>query len=101
MRFKSLELLLTRLALIPELEVHEKRGIVRGARKTQQAESDKAGGLRNTRRIHDGFFDFLDDGIGALERSAIRKLQANVGVALIFVGEETRWDAVGEESSGH
>ncbi len=45
-------------------------------------------------------FDFSGHFVGALQRGGVRKLKIDVEIALVFVGQETRWNFAGEETGG-
>src|SRR5262249_7676390 len=91
-----LELFLSRFAVVPLLEVHEESCVVSGSNEAEKAEPNEARRLRNTGRLHDGFFDFVHHGARAFERCAVWQLYTDIRIALIFVGEKTCRDVVGK-----
>ena len=53
------------------------------------------------RRIHQDFFHISRDRGRAFQRSSVRELHIDVGIALIFVGKEARRDSVGKKATRH
>ena len=66
-----LKLFVPRFALAPILQSHEKKCVVTGAHKTEQAKAHDAGGVFHSRRLTQDRLDFPRDLVCALERSCI------------------------------
>ena len=97
MSLDRLKLLVSRLAGVPGLEGHRKERVVAGTNKTKQTEAHDGGRVLNPGGIHNDFFNVLRDRSRPLQRSRVGQLQIDIGVPLIFVGEEARGQAIGEE----
>src|SRR5262249_53211730 len=100
MRFESLKLLFTSAALVPRFEIYEECSVPRRKHKAQQTKGHEAGRVFNTWGIHDDFLDLIRYRARAFQRCAARQLDADIGIALIFVRKEARGNTTGEEKSG-
>ncbi len=101
MRLDGLKLFGSGLALIPGLERNKKERVVTGAHEAQQTEADDTGRVFNPRSIAQDFFHVGRDRSGAFQRSSVRELEIDEGIALIFVRKETRWHSAGKKGGPH
>src|SRR6266478_91739 len=71
-------------------KVFDRGDVVRdGAYEAKQAESDDAGRVLSAWRLTQSAFDFRRHFVCALKRSRDGKLQVDIQIALVFVGEKT------------
>src|SRR4029077_6785020 len=97
----GLILLGTRLALVPGLEGDKEEGVVAGAYVAEQAEADDAGRVSDARHIGEDLLNLTRHGAGALQRSRIRKLHVDEGIALVFIGQEAGGQTAAKESGAN
>src|SRR5262249_57681458 len=86
------------IPLAPGIEGDEVEGVVGGVYEAEQAEAvDPAGVLHPGRLLQDGV-DLLPHRVGALERRPRGKLDVQVEIALILVGDEAGGQARPDEA---
>src|SRR4029077_15168495 len=98
-RLNGLKLFGACRALIPRLERDKKERVVTGAYKAEQTKTDDAGRVSNSRCICQNFFNVSRDGCRAFQRSSVRELEIDVGIALVFVRKEARGHSVGKKAA--
>src|SRR5882762_11210203 len=101
MRLDGLKLFGSGLALIPRLERNKKERVVTGAHEAEQTEADDTCRVFNPRSIAQDFFHVRCDRSGAFQRSSVRELEIDEGIALIFVRKKTRWHSAGKKAGRH
>src|SRR5580692_9124298 len=99
MRLDCLELFGSLGALIPRLECDKKERVVTGAHVAQQTETDDACRVLYAGRAHQDFLYISGSRSCTFQRSAVRELKIDEGVALIFVWKKTRRYSVGKKSA--
>src|SRR5258708_26002595 len=99
MGLDGLKLLVSGFTLVPRLEGHEKRGVVRGAHETEQTEAEEAGNVLYAWGVQERFFHVGGNCPRAFKRSAVRELHIYVEIALILVRKKARWDAAGKKAA--
>src|SRR5712692_1522916 len=99
MRLDRLKLFCSCRALIPGLERNKKERVITSAHVAQQTEADDAGRVSNPRRTRQDFFHISRGRGRAFQRSPVRKLEIDEGIALIFVRKEARWHSAGKKAA--
>src|SRR5580704_1572660 len=101
MRLDGLKLLGSGRAFVPRLESDYKESVVAGTHETEQAETDDAGGVFHARCVRQNVFDLRRGLRCPLQRCAVGQLQIYIRVALILIGKEARWHAIGKKASSN
>src|SRR5581483_6759018 len=86
--------------LVPRLEGDEEKGVVGGLSLAEEAETEDGGVVLDGRILGEDLFDFLAEGVGAVEGGGFGELDIDEAVALIFFGEEGRGQFAADEHGG-
>src|SRR6266852_1621876 len=100
MRFNLSVLFFPLRAVIPRLQCDKEKGVVTGSDEAEQAETDDAGGVLHTGCVGQHLLDFPYGLVRPLERGSVWKLEIDEDIALIFIGQETRWHPATDETGG-
>src|SRR5713101_7188160 len=83
-----LKLLCPRRSLIPWLQSDKEERVITGPHVAQQTEADDAGGILDARCVSQDFFNVSCSRIRAFQRSRVRQLHIDKGIALVLVGQK-------------
>ena len=100
-RLDGLELLGSGLAIVPVLHGDEEECVVAGSHEAEQAEAQNAGGVLDAGRLRQNILDFRRHLLGSLQRGGVGKLDVQVKIALILVGNEAGGQFVADEIARH
>ena len=87
-------------ALTPWLQSDEIEGVVTGPDKAEQAEANNGRGVLDAWRIGEDLLNLSRRCARAFQRSRVRKLHVDEGIALVFIGQEAGWQPAAKENSG-
>src|ERR1700692_4117505 len=101
MALNVFELLLLAFARLPRFKCDEEETGVGALNLRQQRKVGDGNDALHTRSFQQGVADFLLGGVGALRRSAVRKLQGEKHVALILSRDKATGKRTADEKRQH